>query len=56
MDDELKKTIEETVDRWFMDHIHGSCVGHSTEHYNHVRERMQALKDGLALALAQNPL
>lgn len=51
MDEERKKTISDTVDRWFMDHIHGSCVGQDTAHYNHVKERMTALKDGLAEAL-----
>lgn len=49
----LRERISETVDRWFMENIHGTVVGQNTESYNHVYQSMPVLKSLLEAALKE---
>ena len=43
-----RETVEALIDRWFVDHFHGSPIATVTEHFNRVRQAADDLKRRLA--------
>lgn len=46
--DRAAARIRAEIDRWFVDHFHGSAVATVTEHFNHVFAATEDLKRRLA--------
>lgn len=49
----LRETVGAVVDRWVLDHIHGSPVARSTEAYNHLKDSLPSLKAALVDAVKE---
>lgn len=43
-----KPAAVETIEKWFVEHFHGSIVSRDTEVYNHVHKAVEDLKRRLA--------
>jgi hypothetical protein len=39
-----RETVNALIDRWFVDHFHGSPVATVTEHFNLVQQAVEDLK------------